>query len=330
MAPESPTPTPNLKQKLEAGQFVLTIELLPPRSPDTTNITNRLPKYFAGHADAINVTDCASAIVRMSSLGASLVCLQAGCEPVMQITCRDRNRISLQSELVSAYALGVRNILCLTGDHVRFGDHPTAKPVFDMDSTNLIAMVGQMRKRGEFCSGEAIRTTAKSEIVKMDWLIGGAANPYGNEPEHLALHMDKKCRAGADFLQTQPIFDFEGFDAWWRALTALSLPERIRILPGILPPKSAKGLEFMRDNVPGVCIPDALIQRLKSAADPEAEGKKVTLETVDFLLQYPIAGLHLYPVYWEAYMPELAADIRARVQKAGRVLPDPEAALVAH
>lgn len=313
-----PNPPQTLRDKLEAGEFVLTIELVPPRAPDLQNVLTRLGKYFIGHADAVNVTDCASATLRMSSLGASLACLQAGCEPVMQITCRDRNRIAIQSEIITAYALGIRNLLCLTGDHVRFGDHPTAKPVFDVDSVNLIAMVAQMRRDGTYCCGDPIRTTAKSEVIKMDWLIGGAANPYGNPPELLAAQMDKKRRAGADFLQTQPVFDPKGFSEWWRAMAELGLTGKLKILPGILPPKSSKGLEFMKNNVPGVHIPDHLIQRMQGAADPEAEGKKLTLELVDYLLDFPIAGLHLYPVYWESYMPELAAEIRTRVQKAGR------------
>jgi methylenetetrahydrofolate reductase (NADPH) len=311
-----------LRRKMEAGQFVVTIELTPPRAPDLTSIAARLEKNFLGHADAINVTDCASSILRMSILCACQVILHAGGEPVMQLTCRDRNRIALQSELISAYASGVRNILCLTGDHVRFGDHPTAKPVFDLDAVNLIAMVGAMRREGQYCSGDPIRLNAKSETLKLDWLIGAAANPYGNRPEHLAAHLDKKRRAGADFLQTQPIFDLAGFDAWWRALTALDLEATIKIMPGLLPPKSAHALEYMKEHVSGVRIPDEVIRRMKAAANPEAEGKKITLELVDFLLQYPIAGLHLYPVFWESYMPELAGEIRERAARAGHALGD--------
>ncbi len=312
--------TDTLKDKLAAGQFVLTVEMVPPRSPDLANIRQRLKKSFIGHADAINVTDCASALLRMSSLCASRVCLDEGCEPVMQITCRDRNRIALQSELISAYALGIRNILCLTGDHVCFGDHPTAKPVFDMDSTNLIAMVSRMRAEGKYCSGEEIRTSAKTDLILMDWLIGAAANPYGNQPHHLADHMDKKRRAGGDFLQTQPVYDHQGFEAWWRAMEALDLPRRLKVLPGLLPPKGVKGLEYMRDNVPGMCIPEHVIARMRGAEDPQAEGKKIALETVDFLLQFPIAGIHLYPVNWESSVPEFTSEIRERAARAGRTL----------
>jgi 5,10-methylenetetrahydrofolate reductase len=308
----------SLRYKMEQEQFVVTVELLPPRSPDLENIRTRLRKFFVGNADGVNVTDCASAMLRMSSMGASLICLESGLDPVMQITCRDRNRIALQSELITAYAYGVRNILCLSGDHVTFGDHPEAKPVFDMDSTNLIAMVSRMRAEGKYCCGDEIRTSKKSNLICMDWLIGGAANPFGNQPEHLALHMDKKRRAGVDFIQTQPVFDPDGFAAWWRALEALELPRALRILPGILPPKTAKGLAFMKENVPGVWIPDACLRRLESAQDVQAESKKMTLETVDRLLQYPIAGFHVYPVYWEEYVPELVAEIRERARRAGR------------
>lgn len=316
--PASPA-RPRLLDRMAAGQFVLTVELVPPRTPDMANVANRLQKYFIGHADAVNVTDCASAIVRMSSLGACLVALQAGIEPVMQTTCRDRNRIALQSDLITAYAAGVRNILCLTGDHTSFGDHPMSKPVYDMDSTNLIATVSMMRSLGQFASGEEIRNSAKGEQVRMEWLIGGAANPYGNRPEHLARHMDKKCRAGCDFIQTQPVYDHAGFEAWWRELEQYDLARRMKIMPGILPPKSARGLEHMKDNVPGVLVPDAVLKRMRDAGEAaKDEGQLMTLETVDFLLQFPIAGLHIYPVYYESYVPELTAEIRARAARAGR------------
>jgi 5,10-methylenetetrahydrofolate reductase len=306
-----------LRKKLKKGSFVLTIEMVPPRAPDIPNIVKRLDKYFKGYADAVNITDCASAILRMSSLGASQVCLQQGFEPVLQMTCRDRNRIAIQSELISAYAFGVRNILCLTGDQVGEGDHPAAKPVFDMDAINLACMVDRMRKEGRYHSGDFIQTKQKHKPIKMDWLIGAAANPYGNPPRHLAIRLEKKRLAGVNFLQTQPVYDTQGFSAWWKALEDRGLLGKIKILPGILPPKSAQGLEFVRDNIPGMQVPEASIRRMKSADKGKKEGKKLTLDIVDFLLQYPIDGLHLYPVHWESYMPELATEIRERAHKAG-------------
>jgi methylenetetrahydrofolate reductase (NADH) len=307
---------PSLQQRMRAGEFVMTVELVPPRTPDLVNVANRVDKFFIGHADAVNVTDCASAMVRMSSLGASLVCLQKGIEPVMQTTCRDRNRIALQSELLTAYGAGVRTVLCLTGDHVIFGDHPMAKPVFDLDSTNLIAIMNMMR-HGKFASGEALKASPKAEAMELNWLIGGAANPYGNLPEHLAQHMDRKCRAGCDFIQTQPIYDMEGFDAWWRAMEALDVPNRMRIMPGILPPKSAKGLAFMKEHVSGVHVPDEILKRISAAEDEKAEGLAVTYEIIDRLLDYPIAGLHIYPVYYESVVPEMTAEIRRRAETKG-------------
>lgn len=309
--PTSATPAPQgLLRKLERRQFAITMELTPPRTPDLATVYDKLERNYRGVADAVNFTDCPSAVLRMSSLGGCLACLRAGLEPVLQLTCRDRNRLALQSELLTAYALGVRNVLCLTGDHVRFGDHPSAKPAYDLDAVGLIAAVAQLRDEGRACSGVALSATPKGEPVRMDWLIGAAANPYGNEPETLALHLDKKCRAGADFIQTQPIYDVEGFARWWRALEALELPARLRIMPGILPVKSARSLELMRQRVSGIWIPDAAIERMRGAADPEAEGRKMALEIAAALLQYPIAGVHLYPVFWESVMPELAAAIR--------------------
>ena len=151
----------------------------------------------------------------------------------------------------------------------------------------------------------------------MDWLIGAAANPYGNPPRHLAMRLDKKRQAGVNFLQTQPVYDTRGFDAWWKALENHGLIGKMKILPGILPPKSAQALEFVRDNIPGMRVPDESIRRLKSAEKPKKEGKRLTLDIVDALLQYPIDGIHLYPVNWEKAAPELATEIRERARKAG-------------
>lgn len=321
MVKEEKTPWHNpplqLRRKLEQGRLVLTMELTPPRAPELGVIVDKLRHHYLGHTDAVNATDCPSAVLRMSSLGACLACLHAGAEPVLQLTCRDRNRLALQSELVTAWAWGVRNVLCLTGDHVRFGDHPSAKPVYDLDSVGLIAMVGQMRREGRYGSGAPIQLTPKSQPMRLDWLIGAAANPFGSPPEHLALILDKKVQGGADFVQTQPIFDMKGFAVWWRALQDLGLPGKVKILPGILPVKSAKALETMRERVSGIWIPDETIRRMKAAADPEAEGRKMALEIAEALLQYPIAGFHLYPVYWESVLPELAAGIRALAAHAG-------------
>jgi len=274
---------------------------------------SRLDKHLANYrlgVDAINVLDMPSATLRMSSLGTAIYVKQQGLEPVLQMTCRDRSKLAQQADIISAYAHGIRNILCLTGDYVTLGDHPMSKPVFDMDSTNLIMMVNQLRKVGHAYSGTPIADSGKEEPFKMQWCIGGAANPAGNKPHHLARTINRKVEAGVDFLQTQPIFDLDIFDAWWAELDKLDIHQKVKILPGILPPRSLKGLQFMMQHVPGIWVPPQIVKRIEMAADQKEEAIQLCLETMQHVRkQYPIAGFHLYPLAWTENVPRMLKDL---------------------
>jgi methylenetetrahydrofolate reductase (NADPH) len=301
--------TSTLQKKLEAGEFAITAELSPPKVPDLSRLDKHLENYRIG-VDAINVLDMPSANLRMSSLGTAIYVKQQGLEPVLQMTCRDRSKLAQQADIISAYAHGIRNILCLTGDYVSLGDHPMSKPVFDMDSTNLIMMVNQLRKVGHAYSGIPIADTAKEDPFCMQWCIGGAANPAGNQPHHLARTIKRKVDAGVDFLQTQPIFDLEAFEQWWQALDQLGLHKHVKILPGILPPRSLRGLNFMIENVPGIWVPPSVVSRIENASDQKEEAYALCVENMQKLREkYPIAGFHIYPLAWSDTVPRMLKDL---------------------
>lgn len=302
--------TSTLYKKLHAGEFVITAEMSPPKVPDLSRLDKHIEHYRRG-VDAVNILDMPSATLRMSSLGAAIYVKQQGLEPVLQVTCRDRSKLGQQADIISAYAHGIRNVLCLTGDYVTFGDHPMSKPVFDMDSTNLIMTVNQLRKTGRAYSGSPIADSVKEEPFKMQWCIGGAANPAGNKPHHLARTISRKVEAGVDFLQTQPIFDLDAFDQWWTELDKLGLHKRVKILPGILPPRSLKGLQFMMQHVPGIWVPPAIVKRIENAADQKEEALQMSMETMQVIRQkYPIAGFHLYPLAWTENVPRILTDLK--------------------
>ena len=196
----------NLEKVLAAGHFAVTAELGPPKSAEVELIAAKAG-YLKGKVDAVNITDNQTAIVRMSSIAAGVLAKQAGVEPVIQITCRDRNRIAIQADVLGAYSLGVRNILCLTGDHQCFGNHPTARNVYDLDSVQLVAMIRTMRDAKTFACGEEIRNSAKEPVVEPRVFIGAAENPFGDPFDVRAIRLAKKAQAGADFVQTQCIYD---------------------------------------------------------------------------------------------------------------------------
>lgn len=304
-------------EKMERGEFVVTCEIVPPKAPSFSPLDRRC-ELLRGHVDAINVTDCASAVLRMTPLAASIRILENGLEPIMQTTCRDRNRLSLQADLIGAWALGVRHIMALTGDFIHLGDHPSAKPVFDLDSVNYLLMLSEL-KQGRYFSGDPIQVSSKSGIVPMEFTIGAAANPFGVESRYSALHLNKKAEAGAEFFQTQPVFDLDAFGEWAKVVGDTGLLERARLIVGVMPVKSARGLSFMKQEVPGVVIPDALLQRFEQAADARAEGIEVAKETLDVIMDTPgVAGVHFMPVGWEEVVPDLVAHLRSRLPETGR------------
>ncbi len=307
LSPENLKSGSNLEMVLASGAFAVTAELGPPKSADAAAIV-RKAGLLAGAVDAANITDNQTAIVRMSSVAAAAIAAREGIEPVVQITCRDRNRIAIQSDVLGAYALGLRNILCLTGDHQRFGNHPGSKNVYDIDSVQLIAILKEMRDGKRFACGEEIRNSKKSPIVEPRILIGAAENPFGDPLEFRAARLAKKVQAGADFIQTQCIYDMERFSEFMRQVRNMGLHERVKILAGVTPLKSLGMARHMRDNVAGLTVPDSYIRRLEKAEDKAAEGVAMCIEQILMLREIEgIAGVHIMAIEWEEKVPEIVA-----------------------
>ena len=296
-----------LQTILENGIFSVSAEIGPPMSADADFVRQRA-KALAGIADAANVTDNQTAIVRMSSTAASYLALSEGIEPVLQMTCRDRNRIAIQSDLLGAYALGLRNVLCLSGDHQLFGNHPESKNVFDIDSIQLIGALKRMKEEGVFMSGKPSKFPAK-------FFIGGSANPFADPEELQLIRLHKKIAAGAEFIQTQSIYDIEKFSSWMEKVRSAGLHKKTYILAGILVNKSLKSIE-MTKKVAGMSIPDIFVERMRNAADQEAEGIAIALDLIrDIRKIEGVSGLHIMAVGWESIVPTI-------VERAG-LLPRP-------
>jgi len=289
----------NLEKVLEAGHFALTAELGPPKGT-SADFIRRKAEILKGYCDAINVTDNQTAVVRMSSVAACAILRQMGLDPVMQMTCRDRNRIAMQSEILGAVALDIRNLLCLTGDHQTFGNHPDAKNVHDLDSIQLVKTVKQMRDEGQFLSGDKI-----SGPVPL--FIGAAANPFADPFEFRVLRLAKKVKAGADFIQTQGVFDVPKFARFMEMVRDQGLHEKTYILAGLIPMKSAGMARYMRDYVSGLSVPDELVTRMENARDAKEEGVQICLEIIEQLREIEgVRGIHIMAVAWEEIVPVLA------------------------
>ncbi|MFC6084103.1 methylenetetrahydrofolate reductase [Sphaerisporangium aureirubrum] len=287
-----------LRGALDAGRFVVTAEVGPPRGADPEAVV-RKAGVLRGWVDAVNVTDNQGAQVRMSSLGGSLIAQRAGVEPVMQLTCRDRNRMALQSDLLAAGALGIPNVLLLTGDHPRFGDHPQAKPVFDLDGVQLVWAARTLRDEGRLMSGAAVS-------VRPGWLIGTVENPFAPPLDYRVRRLAKKVAAGAEFVQTQYVFDFGVFERWMAGLRDLGVTERCKVIAGVGPIRSLRALEFMRTGVPGVRVPDEVVRRLRGVPGDrvQEEGVRLCAENVRRLAEIPgVAGVHLMALGYEHGVP---------------------------
>jgi len=293
-----------LREKIESGRFVVCGEIGPPQSCDGDVIREKA-KFFKGSVDAVNITDNQTAVVRLSSIASARILLDEGVEPIMQMTCRDRNRIAIQSDLLGAAALGIQNVLCLTGDHQKFGDHPEAKGIFDLDSIQLIAAVSSMNQ-GVLLSGREMKKAPA-------FLIGAAANPFAEPFEMRLIRLHKKTHAGAQFIQTQPVFDPEIFARWMKRVVEMGLHEKTAILAGVMPVKSAKTLLWMKEEVPGVRIQEQYIQRMKQARDPEEEGVKMAVEIIQTLRSIEgVRGIHLMPTLWESITPTVVNEAGIR------------------
>ena len=299
----------NLEKILKAGHFAFTGELGPPRGTSIEHVKEKA-QHLVGNVDMVNITDNQTAMVRMSSWAASLIVKSLGLEPNYQMVCRDRNRIAMQSDILGAYAHGLRNILCLSGDHQQFGDHPNAKGVFDIDSMQLISMVKKMRDEGKFLSGEEIQDPPK-------FFIGAAANPFADPFEWRVHRLAKKVEAGCDFIQTQCVYNMEKMREYIKMANDMGLTEKTYILAGITPMKSIGMAKYMKSKVPGIEVPDEIIKRLEGVAKKKGaeEGIKIACEQIEeFKEMKGVAGIHLMAIEWEHKVPEIAelAKVLAR------------------
>jgi methylenetetrahydrofolate reductase (NADPH) len=289
----------NLEKLLRKGEFVVTSELGPPRGSSREAVEKKA-ELLKGYADAFNLTDCQTAMVRLSSIASGAILLDMGMEPVVQMTCRDRNRIAMQSDILGAASLGMKNLLCLTGDHQCFGDHPEAKGVFDLDSINQLDMFRQMRDEKKFQSGEEL----KSEEPKL--FLGAAENPFADPFQYRAARLAKKVKAGADFIQTQIIYNVEKFEEWMSMVRDMGLHKKVFILAGVTPIRSLGMAKYMKKNVPGMDVPDEIIKRLEGAEKKKAEGINICLEVIEKVRTIEgVSGVHIMAVEWEEIVPEI-------------------------
>lgn len=294
----------NLSRVLSSGGFAVTGELGPPKGADPTVIKEKA-QLLKGNVDAVNITDNQTAVVRMSSIAAALLAQQEGLEPVVQMTCRDRNRLSIQSDLLGAWALGLKNLLCLSGDHQIFGNHPGAKNVWDVDSMQLLQMMSKMRDQGVFECGEPL------EGDPPDFFIGAAANPFGDPFEYRPFRLAKKVKAGAQFIQTQCIYNMPKFKEYMAKAGDLGVLDDVYILAGLSPLKGPGMAKYMRDSVPGMDVPDEIVNRMTQAGvgiDDKAEktkafrdeGIKICIEQIQEAKEIPgVSGVHIMAIEWE-------------------------------
>ena len=300
----------DLQRSLSSGRFTITAEVSPPVSVDPAAfIAGAL--LLKGFATALNVTDGASARVHMSSLAAALFLLQNGIEPVLQIALRDRNRIALQSDLLGAAALGIRNILVVRGDDPAAGDHPEAKPVFDLSSQELIAVADRMRREGRLASGAPV-------TGELRMFIGAADTPCDPPAGWVPAGLQAKRNSGADFAQTQFCMDADVVRRYAARLLDLGIAPALPVLIGVAPIPSARSARWMRDKLPGSVIPDALIARLEKSSDPRSEGKRICVEILQELAEIPgIAGAHIMAPQFHSAIAEVIAEsgVTARMRK---------------
>lgn len=299
-ATEGGWPLSRLHGALLRGRFAVTAEIGPPRSGSVAPL-RRKAKLLHDWVDAANVTDNQSGVVRMASWAGSLAVMQEGVEPIMQLQCRDRNRIGLQADLLGAGGLGIPNVLLMTGDHPRFGDHPDAKAVFDLDSVQLVWTARTLRDQGRLLSGRELKVPPR-------WLIGAVENPFAPPQRYRAERLGKKIAAGAQFVQTQFIYDLPIFARWMDEVRGLGLERRCHILAGVGPIKSLRAMEHMRNEVPGMYVPDEVVRRLRGVPEERvaAEGLTICVEVIQQVRELPgVAGVHVMAFGWEDAIPEI-------------------------
>jgi methylenetetrahydrofolate reductase (NADPH) len=296
------TTTPSRLEKIiAAGHLAVTSECGPPRD-GRADVVGKKAELLKNHVDAINVTDNQTAVVRQCSLAACIRLKLMGLEPVLQMVTRDRNRIALQSDLLGATSFGIHNVLCLTGDHQRFGDHPSSVNVFDMDSTRLIQTVKLMRDDGRLLSGHEMAEG------RPQMFIGAAENPFADPFEIRVLRLAKKAAAGVQFIQTQCIYNMQKFKKWMEGVREMGLHEKVAILAGLTPMKNVGMAKYMKNRVPGIDVPDDIIKRLAGVPKEKQaeEGIQICLEQIEELKQEEgIRGFHIMAIEWEEKVPDI-------------------------
>lgn len=292
----------NLERVLSENRFAVTAEIGPPKGSEPNKIREK-GEMLRGFADAFNVTDNQTAVVRMSSMAGCCILMNMDLEPVMQMACRDRNRIALQSDTLGAAAIGIKNILCVTGDHQSFGNHPDSKGVYDVDSIQLIQIIKNMRDEGIFQSGDEILSG------KPDVFIGAAANPFTDSYKISLDRLEKKIIAGVDFIQTQTVFNIDKFNGWMDEVRSLGLDKKVHILAGVTPLKSLKMTERMKYHVPGVDLPEEIFERMKKSTDPKKEGYNISLDIIKGIKKIKgVHGIHITALFWEDIIPSLVKE----------------------
>lgn len=292
------------KSKLEkifkSGQMAVTSECGPPRSSDPSHIIAK-GRLIKNHVDAINITDNQTSVTRLCSLAACIHLKLEGLEPVLQMVVRDRNRIALQADILGAASFGINNMLCLSGDHQSFGDHPKAQNVFDLDSMQLIQTVRHMRDEGKFLSGDEIK-------VPPNLFVGAAANPFADPFKIRVPRLAKKIAAGAEFIQTQCVYNLEKFELWMKGVVERGLHEKVFIMPGITPMRSVGMAKYMARAVPGMDVPAELIKRLSGVPKEKQaeEGITIAVESIQRLKECKgVSGFHIMAIEWEDKVPEI-------------------------
>jgi 5,10-methylenetetrahydrofolate reductase len=287
-----------LESVLQRGIFAVTAEVGPPKGTERSVIEKKCLQ-LRDYVDAVNITDNQTAIVRLSSFASCLIARECGVEPVMQMVCRDRNRIALQSDFLGACALGIENFLCLTGDHQSMGNHPQAKNVFDIDSVQLLGILNDMKEKKIFQCGETLKGEVKA-------FLGAGENPFADPIEFRVYRLAKKVSAGARFVQTQAVFDVEMFARFMEEVRKMGLHEKTHILAGVIPVKSPQALRYMQNEVPGLSIPASLLERMEKAPDPREEGVQICVEIIEKLKTIEgVRGVHIMAIAWESIVPEI-------------------------
>jgi len=302
-----------LEKVLASGNLAVTSECGPPRGAVPEKVKEKA-EMLRGYVDAVNVTDNQTAMVRMSSFAACVIIKQMGMDPILQMVTRDRNRLAMQADILGAYAHGIDTMLCLSGDHPHFGDHPQAMNVHDIDSIQFVQMVHTMREEGKFMGGDDI-------LNPPQMFIGAAANPFADPFELRVARLAKKAKAGVDFVQTQCIYNLDKFEQWMKGVTDRGLHEKVHVLAGITPMKTVGMARYMKNKVPGMDVPDEIVDRMAGVSKEKQaeEGIKICVESIQRLKEVEgVSGFHIMAIEWEQKVPEI-------VEKAG-LYPRPEIA----